>query len=225
MPIIEFFISWGMKTGFRLLDRSFTSDYYRSKKRSVQLYVDTYSGPEFMIHFRYSTILVITFVTLMYGTLLPLLFPIAAWSFFVLYSLERLLVCYYYKQPPAFDEKMTVNALNFFLWAPIVYMMTSYWGLSNNQIFGNLVFKLDNVRDLIRSGHTVASEMKDLHFDQAFPLLMLLGIFLVFIPFGSLFTLLVSYIKPGLLDINLNIDEDLNNYFEALEDSDKQWMI
>ncbi len=97
MPVVEFGINWGLKTGFRLLDRSFTKDIYRSKKRSIQLYIDTFSGPEYMIHFRYSTILNVCFVTMMYGTALPILYPIALWSFFVLFTLERLLVCYYYR--------------------------------------------------------------------------------------------------------------------------------
>lgn len=132
MPVVEFFINWGMKNGLRMLDRGFTKDQYKSKKRSIQQYVDTYSGPEFAIHFRFSTILNISFVTLTYGTALPILYPIALWSFFVLYTLERMLVCYYYKQPPAFDEKMTTNALKMLLWAPIVYMMMSYWYLGNN---------------------------------------------------------------------------------------------
>lgn len=97
MPVIEFGINWGLKFVFRLLDRSFTKDIYRSKKRSIQLYIDTFSGPEYMIHFRYSTILNVCFVTMMYGTALPILYPIALWSFFVLFTLERLLVCYYYR--------------------------------------------------------------------------------------------------------------------------------
>lgn len=85
-----------------------------------------------MIHFRYSTILNTVFVCLMYGTALPVLFPIAMFAFFVLYVLERCLICYYYKQPPVFDEKMTMNALNMLLWAPIFYMGFSYWYLGNN---------------------------------------------------------------------------------------------
>lgn len=91
----------------------------------------------------------------MYGTALPILYPIVLWAFFVLYTLERLLVCYYYKQPPAFDEKMTMSALNMLMWAPIVYMMISYWFLGNNQIFDNLVIKNQRVTDVVLNGHTV----------------------------------------------------------------------
>ena len=101
----------------------------------------------------------------MYGTALPILYPIAAWAFFVLFSLERMLVCYYYKQPPAFDEKMTTTALKMLMWAPLVYMMLSYWFLGNNQIFDNLLFKTKNIRDVVLQGHTVIYEFTNLTFD------------------------------------------------------------
>jgi hypothetical protein len=97
MPIVEFVINWGLKNGIRLLDRSFSSDRFKSKKRSIQLYIDIYSGPDYMIHLRFSTIMNLVFICFMYGTALPLLYPLALWSFFVLFSLERILVCYYYK--------------------------------------------------------------------------------------------------------------------------------
>jgi hypothetical protein len=68
----------------------------------------------------------------MYGTALPILYPIALLSFSILFVLERCLVCYYYIQPPIFDEKMTMNSLNMLLFAPIFYMAFSYWMLGNN---------------------------------------------------------------------------------------------
>ena len=43
-----------------------------------------------MIHFRYSTIMNIVFVTFMFGTAIPILYPIALLSFTVLYIMERL---------------------------------------------------------------------------------------------------------------------------------------
>ncbi len=35
----------------------------------------------------------------------------------------------------------------------------------------------------------------------------------------------MNAIKPGVFDLKLKIDENLSNYFEALEVEDKQWMI
>lgn len=35
MPIAEAAGFWGMRIGFRMLDRSFSSDTYKSKKKSI----------------------------------------------------------------------------------------------------------------------------------------------------------------------------------------------
>jgi hypothetical protein len=118
--IIEFFISYGQKFVFRLLDRSFTSDTYKTKKTSMQVYVDLYSGPEYFIHFKYSGVLNVTFVTMMYGMGIPVLFPIAAWTYFVIYTMERLMTSYYVQMPPTFDDKMTKNAVSILRWAVIL---------------------------------------------------------------------------------------------------------
>jgi len=51
--------------------------------------MDLYSGPEYKIHFKYSAILNTTYVTMMYGVGMPILFPIAALSYFVFWATER----------------------------------------------------------------------------------------------------------------------------------------
>jgi hypothetical protein len=94
--------------------------------------VDTYSGPEYTIHYRYSSIMNMVFVCTMFGTALPILYPIALLAMIIQYIVERCCVCYFYKQPPTLDEKLTINAINILTVAPIIYMAFSYWFLSNN---------------------------------------------------------------------------------------------
>jgi hypothetical protein len=43
---------------------------------------------------------------MMYGMALPILFPIAGVSFLVLYVLEKLMIYYFYSEPPTSDEKL-----------------------------------------------------------------------------------------------------------------------
>lgn len=97
MPPIEFLIGFSMKFVFNLMDRSYKKDSYLSKKKSISLYVDAYSGPQFSYHLRYASLLNTCFVTLMYGTALPLLYPIALITFVIFYVNEKLLIFYYYK--------------------------------------------------------------------------------------------------------------------------------
>lgn len=130
-PYVEFCIAFTKAWIFRRKDRSWGSDTYKTKKTSMQIYVDLYSGPEYMIHFKYSGILNVTFVTMMYGMGMPILFPIAAFTYFNLMSLERLLVAYFYQLPPTFDDQLTKNALGILRWGSILYLFFGYWMLSS----------------------------------------------------------------------------------------------
>lgn len=79
----------------------------------------------------------IVFVTLMYGVGLPLLFPIALLSFFILYCNERILLAYWYKQPPSLDERMNNSAIKIMRWAAFIGCGFGYYMSSNKQMFYN----------------------------------------------------------------------------------------
>lgn len=104
-PVIEFFMYWGMRAAFRQLDRGCSCNNRKTKKTSVQQYIDLYSGPVYMMHYKYSTILNVTFVTFMYGFGMPYLFPVAIYSLIVLYFIEKTMLYYSYRSPPMYDEK------------------------------------------------------------------------------------------------------------------------
>lgn len=89
-PIFELTMAYSMLWFSRKLDSSWSSDSYKTKTTNMQQYVDLYSGPGYLIHFKYSGILNIAFVTMMYGAGIPILFPIAVFAYFIFYSLERL---------------------------------------------------------------------------------------------------------------------------------------
>ena len=76
-------------------------------------------------------------VAFCYGCTLPPLYGIAAIAFLILYINERLLVCYYYREPPAFDEKMTMLTLDLVKWIPFIMLPMAFWQLGNRQIFEN----------------------------------------------------------------------------------------
>ena len=137
-PFIEFGIASTKLYVFRKLDHGLWSkDSYKTKKTNMQTYIDIYSGPEYLIHFKYSGMLNVTFVTMMYGIGQPILYFIAFLSYFILYSIERILIAYFYQLPPTFDESMTKNALKILRWAAVFYMAFGYWMLSNQSIFHN----------------------------------------------------------------------------------------
>lgn len=73
----------------------------------------------------------VAFVSFMYGAGMPLLFPIAACTLFVLYSVERLLVAYSYREPPSYDGRINKSSINMIMCAPLLYLAVGYWMFSN----------------------------------------------------------------------------------------------
>lgn len=143
-PVLEFFAFFGMRLGFRLLDRKFGCDTYKTKKTTIQQYVELYSGPTFFIHYKYSSILNITFVTMMYGLGMPILFPIAAAALLVLYCMEKLMIHYSYRQPPMYDERLNNNVLSLMTYAPLAFLSFGYWMLSSKQLLENKVYEISS---------------------------------------------------------------------------------
>ena len=98
-PVLEACGYWGMRILFRILDGGCgcgKDRKYKTKTTSIQKYINIYAGPIYFMHFKYSAIENICFVTFMYGFGMPTLFPIAAISFIILYLTERSMLFYAY---------------------------------------------------------------------------------------------------------------------------------
>lgn len=139
-PIVEVGYTYPQRVLWRMLDRGCCScNTYKTKKKTIQQYVNLYSGPNYLMHFKYSSMLNTIFVSFMYGLALPLLFPIALLGIIVLYLVERIQITYVYKKPPMYDDKLNNATLSILKWAPFLMMMFGYWLMGNKQIFSNVV--------------------------------------------------------------------------------------
>lgn len=152
-PAIEFSYSYPLKYLFRRLDRG--KDSKTTKKVTIQQYVNLHAGPDHLLHFKYSSVMNITFVTFMYGLALPLLFPIAMLAFIVLYTTERLTITYFYRKPPMYDEKMNEAAIGILKWAPFFMMLFGFWQMGNMQIFSKEISAKDFQPDPVTTNHDV----------------------------------------------------------------------
>ena len=130
-PVLEALAYWGLRLLFRIMDRGCSCDKYKTKRTSIQGYLDTYTGPIYLMHYKYSAMLNIIFVTMMYGLGMPILFPIAMLSFVILYFQEKLMLYYGYRVPPMYDERLSQNVLTRLQTAPILMMLFGYWMASN----------------------------------------------------------------------------------------------
>lgn len=90
-----------------------------------------------LMHFKYSNVMNLIFVAFLHGVALPILFPIAFFGVFNNFLVERLLLAWYYKQPPLFDNRLNDRGLEALMYAPFFMLANAYWVLGNRQMFNN----------------------------------------------------------------------------------------
>ena len=140
MPYIEVMIAMIMKQIFRILDRGSSGSVdstKQSKKTTKQAFIDLYSGPVYMIHFKYSTVIMQVYIAFAYGLFVPFLFITSTIGVINMYIVERLCMYYFYQYPPSYDDKLSRKALTLLNKAPIVMFAFGYWAIGNRQIFFN----------------------------------------------------------------------------------------
>lgn len=108
---------------------------YATKLTQVSQYIKLYSGPEYIVHYRYSGLLTTVYVAMMYGVGIPVMFPIAAFTFGLFWIHEKWHMAYTYQLPPSFDDRLTNNTIQMLRYSPILLLFNGYWMLDNQQIF------------------------------------------------------------------------------------------
>ena len=95
---------------------------------------------------RYSYLLNTIFVTMMYGTAIPILFPIAFLSIFLVYFFENFMLFYVCKMPVAYDGTLHKIVLRQLKYAALVGFALNFWQLSNYGLFDYSEFKIDEIQ-------------------------------------------------------------------------------
>lgn len=153
---------------------------------------------------------------------MPLLYFYAFLAYAILYINERLLVCYYYREPPTFDEKMTMLSIDLSSWVPYIMLPVSFWMLGNRQIFENVIHEINFKSDVRLSGHTISSSLthmdpRHLTYNSA-PLWLFFALIV--------FDLIKYYYFPEEEEEEDDqLVEGLENYFDAFKPSDKKVSI
>lgn len=186
----------------------------------MALYKTLYSGGDYVIHFKYSGMLNIAYITMLYGLGMPLLFPIAALNYFNQYCVERIIVAWMMKQPSALDDRLTVNCLQRLRFAPLLFLVNGYWMLGNRQIFYNKWSYIGNVAENMKSDHFLAWTID--HCSPAFTFsLYAIALYIIQKVAGN-------YLAAwgfAMADTEINVDEDLPNFFKAVKLSDADELV
>lgn len=217
-PLMEFSGYWTLNTFKRLRDKSFTSNKNLTKTPSPQAYIDLHAGPAYAIHYRYSSILLHVGISFVYGAAMPLLYPIAFLAYLILHVNERLLVCYYYREPPAFDEKLTLLCIKFIKCVPLLSLPVAFWQLGNRQMFENVLFTMHSSTDIKLSGHHLSQALALDKLEQNTPII------LVFLAMVIIYFFRSTCIKAKEQQDDEMV-EDLADYYNAIDQGDKDRII
>lgn len=126
-PLVELAIELISHEVEKFMDRGYTFNKFKTEQKSIYGYVNLYSGPNYDFHFRYSNLLLSVAITFMYGNALPILYPIAAINLFIMSIMDHLLVIFYYKEPPSYDETMTLRCFLLCRWSAMIGLAISFW--------------------------------------------------------------------------------------------------
>ena len=110
-------------------------------------------GKDMPIHFKYSDCLNITFLAMLYGLGMPIMFPMAAIIISNQRLSERIQVAYNYRQPPAMDNSLSNSVLSILKYAPLMMLFNGFWLMDNRQAFDNVWHYKDKVTQNMWSDH------------------------------------------------------------------------
>jgi hypothetical protein len=92
-------------------------------------------GPRFHISSRYASSMTVMFVTLMYGAGMPILYPIACFSFVLSFWIDKYLFINYYRRPPQYDAKLGRRASGTLMYGLLLHLVVSIWMYGNKAVF------------------------------------------------------------------------------------------
>lgn len=199
------------------------SNPFITSKRTIQAYKGVYLGKDMPIHFKYSEMLNITFLAMLYGFGMPIMYPMAMVIVSNQRLCERIQVAYNYRQPPAMDDSLSNSVLTIMKYAPIMLLFNGYWLMDNQQFFENKWHYKDKVTENMLADHPVFFPPK---INQSSPLFIMCATCVIIIIITSIVPneLLLKWGFTMSVD-ELEVDEDLPNFFEALMLSEAEKIV
>lgn len=166
---------------------------------------------------QYASVSVQIFVSFIYGIGCPVLFIITFISLVIMYTFERINLAYWHPKPPMYGKAMNTQVLGILKWAPIFMLLSLYWILGNNQMFGNELSKIEHQRGVIDPLHPIINLGSGIKAD-----LMILLLIPIYLLFKIVYNL--RSIGKNKWDEDPPMDEDLGTYWQSISGSNQMVM-
>lgn len=227
-PILEWAAYYGMRILFRVLDRGCCScSVYTTHATSIKEYQDVYSGPSYYIHYKYSTVLNVVFVSFMFGFGIPVFFIIGAGSMAILYFIEKSMLYYSYMQPPMYDQRLNDSVLSKMKYAPCFFLAFGYWMAANNQLLSNeYLYPVEHASDTRLTDHTMGDIFTARGWACPYwPLIVFFFFTILLCWFGRFLMPCLEKCCPKIKLSDFQVDQPIDNYFASIDEEDRAWSV
>ena len=89
---------------------------------------------EFLLNFKYAAMLTVLYVTMLYGSGIPILYVVATAFYFSSYWVDKFLLFRYFKRPLMMDQYLAYNTLKWFKYALVLHIIGGMLMYSNSAI-------------------------------------------------------------------------------------------
>jgi hypothetical protein len=211
-PFIDFLADYIELCVHRWHSRNFVYNKNPEKydKNDFLKYIDLFAGPEYSFESKLANTTMLVFITLILGPMMPLLYPIALVAVIVQYFTDKIFLTYFFRLPPKYSERLTIQNIKMMLLAPILSLMVNYWAFGNRQMFENKIDAISTYGEVTYSHHLLkpGSFMPHLyHLKWIFAMLVCIMVF---------YCIVAMYI---FIDDKTNVKpvKMLPNYFNSLK--------
>ena len=128
IPPLVPFLTWGLSRVRRLATRPSTQQQLN----------DLMVGPEFRFDFRLASAFTTATIALIYGAGLPILFPIAALTFFITFWTDRAGLVFLYRSPGRISPMIVNQFVSTAPYLVFIHVAVGIWMLSSSELFGSV---------------------------------------------------------------------------------------
>ena len=119
----------------RVWDRKCSWDKRKTKQLYQADYENMYMGPELMFEYRYSTMMNTVYISLMFGSGMPLLYFFGFVSFFLTYWVDKFAFLRIYQTPPRYNKDLMRTTRESLYVSIFIHFLFGFWMYSNSVIF------------------------------------------------------------------------------------------
>lgn len=184
-------------------------------------YVDLHSGTHFKISSPFAKVMCMVFMCLMFGVGEPIMFPCTLIFIFTIYCFNRLLVVYWFKKPPQFDDSLAKMFISGIKYGTILYCGFAYWILTNRQMFENHVIPIETQEGVKGSEHSIWS----LSFNQSLFLYVGFFILIIYMIFYEAINDIFGFYSKKSIKNDNDERENLHNFYQSLSNKNLSYMI